>query len=215
MIAAFFDVDKTMLPRASMESLFVYWLIQRRAISPKALGKAVRALAIQIRHVRNRGYFAYHGYLEGKTVAEVERLADECFRETIWPRFSPDALRRFSEHKSRGHYSVVLSGSLLVLVRHLADRINADLSIATTPEIIDDRYTGKLALPHVVGPRKAEVAREAATQYELDLPGSYCYADNRSDVTLLDLFGHPVAVNPDRRLREIAQERGWVVEHFC
>ncbi|MGB9880172.1 MAG: HAD family hydrolase, partial [Anaerolineae bacterium] len=38
--------------------------------------------------------------------------------------------------------------------------------------------------------------------------------DSHSDLPLLELVGHPVAVNPDPRLKRVAQKRGWPVEYF-
>jgi phosphoserine phosphatase len=43
----------------------------------------------------------------------------------------------------------------------------------------------------------------------VDLQKSYAYADSYADREILECVGHPVAVNPDRRLRKVAQSRGW------
>ncbi|MGH7338800.1 MAG: HAD family hydrolase, partial [Myxococcota bacterium] len=47
-----------------------------------------------------------------------------------------------------------------------------------------------------------------------DLTKSYAYADSLSDLPMLESVGHPVAVNPDPRLRRIARERRWAVERW-
>ena len=56
--------------------------------------------------------------------------------------------------------------------------------------------------------------RELAAAEELDLDASTAYSDSYSDVPFLEAVGHPVAVNPDRRLRRIARLRGWPTVAF-
>jgi phosphoserine phosphatase len=48
----------------------------------------------------------------------------------------------------------------------------------------------------------------------VDLKASFFYTDSISDLPLLEQVGHPIAVNPDPRLRRIARSRGWPVEYF-
>jgi len=44
---------------------------------------------------------------------------------------------------------------------------------------------------------------------DIDLKQSRAYSDSFSDLSMLEAVGFPVAVNPDRRLRRVARERGW------
>jgi phosphoserine phosphatase len=57
--------------------------------------------------------------------------------------------------------------------------------------------------------------RELAADDGIDLAGSTAYSDSYSDVPFLEAVGHPVAANPDRKLRRIARERGWPVVDFA
>jgi hypothetical protein len=41
------------------------------------------------------------------------------------------------------------------------------------------------------------------------------YSDSITDLPLLEAVGHPTAVNPDRALRRIAEERGWPILTFA
>ena len=59
------------------------------------------------------------------------------------------------------------------------------------------------------GPGKLERLR--AELGEVDLGRAFAYADSGSDLPLLRACGGPVAVNPDRRLREVAASAGWPV----
>ena len=55
---------------------------------------------------------------------------------------------------------------------------------------------------------------ELAAAEGIDLDASTAYSDSHTDLPFLEAVGHPVAVNPDRRLRRLARERGWPMLEF-
>jgi phosphoserine phosphatase len=61
------------------------------------------------------------------------------------------------------------------------------------------------------GDGKSVVTEAWCARRGIDLAKCYFYTDSMSDVSLLEKVGHPVAVNPDRRLRAHAKKRGWAV----
>ena len=81
----------------------------------------------------------------------------------------------------------------------------------TVSQVVDGRYTGRLAGPFCYGAGKADVLRALAAEHGYDLDSSYAYSDSVSDLPMLELVGHPVAVNPEAELRAVAAERGWPV----
>src|ERR1700722_3415786 len=76
------------------------------------------------------------------------------------------------------------------------------------------RATGRLAEPVMAGDEKAVWCTEYAASHEMDLSDCWGYADSHYDTAFLAALGHPVAVNPDRRLRAAALSRQWPVIHF-
>jgi phosphoserine phosphatase len=72
----------------------------------------------------------------------------------------------------------------------------------------DGRYTGEIEF-YAYGRHKADGLRELAAERGYDLAESYAYSDSITDVPMLEAVGHPYAVNPDRALRRIANEREW------
>ena len=82
------------------------------------------------------------------------------------------------------------------------------------PEVDGEgRYTGKLEF-YAYGEGKAVAMRELADRDELDLTASYAYSDSATDPPMLEAVGHPVVVNPDRELREVAEQRDWQIMEF-
>jgi phosphoserine phosphatase len=86
-------------------------------------------------------------------------------------------------------------------------------AIGSRAEVRDGVYTGRLEL-RLYGPAKAEATRRTACAQGIDLGASTAYSDSHSDVPFLESVGTAVAVNPDRELRRVAEERGWAVERF-
>ena len=48
----------------------------------------------------------------------------------------------------------------------------------------------------------------------INLSRSYAYSDSITDLPMLEIVGEPVAVNPDKDLRKIAEERDWQIRDF-
>ena len=56
--------------------------------------------------------------------------------------------------------------------------------------------------------------RILAAREDIDLAASWAYSDSESDLPMLRLVGHPVAVNPDAELAKVAREEGWEILRF-
>ena len=89
-----------------------------------------------------------------------------------------------------------------------------DGALGTEAELVDGTYTGRLLGPVLHGPAKLDAVVQLASEQGFDLRRSSAYSDSVNDRPLLEGVGNPVAVNPDRHLRELAAERGWPVQDF-
>jgi phosphoserine phosphatase len=86
--------------------------------------------------------------------------------------------------------------------------------IATRAKIdAEGRYTGAMEF-YAYAEGKAEAIRELATAENLVLPDSFAYSDSVTDLPMLEAVGHPVVVNPDKELAQIAEERDWQTMDF-
>ena len=81
-------------------------------------------------------------------------------------------------------------------------------------EVRDGVFTGRPAGYFVYRADKARAVQELALREGIDLAASYAYSDSESDLPMLRLVGHPVAVNPDRELHSIARAEGWEILRF-
>ncbi|HET9016321.1 MAG TPA: HAD-IB family hydrolase [Thermomicrobiaceae bacterium] len=214
MIAAVFDVDRTLLPDTTAERLFLRYLIRERVLGARAALETMRFVAVRgwphpIRAVR-----ANRPYLGGQRVAGMTELGARCYDEVIRPRLAGAGIERVRDHAARGHRTVLLSGSLPFVLKPMADALGVDDVICSQLADRNQRLTGRLLGPHPYGSAKALLVRRLAEERQIDLGQSFCYADHHTDVGMLRLFGHPVCINPNDRLRSVAQRLGWPIEEF-
>lgn len=207
-IAAIFDVDRTLIAIPT-ERLFFVYLLWRRVLSP---GRALHFLTELARNHRER--HRNKSYLRGLPAAQVESLARDCYHRLIQPRISPTGRARLQEHQRQGHQIVLLTGSLECLMTPLQRHLQADWLIASRLQISGTRYTGSLNGPHPRGDNKLHLLRALAPATGFKLSRSYAYADDFSDLPLLQQVGQPVAVNPSRRLRAYARQHSWRICRF-
>jgi hypothetical protein len=80
-------------------------------------------------------------------------------------------------------------------------------------EVADGKYTGKIRF-YAYAENKAKAITDLARKRGYDLDGCYAYSDSITDVHMLEVVGHPYAVNPDKDLRRIARERDWPILVF-
>ena len=108
---------------------------------------------------------------------------------------------------------IIVSTSGQEMVGPIGALLGASSVIATRMEMADGRYTGQMEF-YAYGEAKAEQVRMLAAERGYSLADCYAYSDSVTDLPMLETVGHPHAVNPDRALRRIAQQRGWPVLTF-
>src|ERR687884_1044280 len=96
----------------------------------------------------------------------------------------------------------------------LAHVLGFDGGIGSRSEVADGRYTGRAGGPFTYREGKAQAIRELAGREGIDLAASWAYSDSESDLPMLRLVGHPVAVNPDTVLARVARDEGWEILRF-
>src|SRR5690606_40945569 len=144
---------------------------------------------------------------------EVAKLVEETVEEVVAPVVYADTLAIIYEQYRAGRRVIVVSSIPMEIVAPLCRYLGLEDIIATLPEVDEEgRYTGEIQV-YAYGPGKAEAMREFAATEGISLEESFAYSDSITDLPMLEAVGHPVAVNPDRELRAIAQENDWQSSH--
>ena len=216
--AAFFDLDRTVIRRSSVLALAPsfrrYGLISRLDLVRSAFWQLLFVLrgasAERVRSAAEDGM----KILAGFSVDDMRRLVGDAMEPVLRPLVYDEPLHLVRRHRERGEKVYIVSATLQEIVEHIAGDLGFDGAIGSTCEIVDGVYTGR-SLRAAHGEGKAQAVRELAGEERLDLGASTAYSDSYSDVPFLEAVGHPVAANPDRKLRRIALARGWRIVDFA
>ena len=218
MEAAFFDLDKTVIARASMvafgKPLYRAGLLSRWLLLRALYGQLVYLYlgADEARMARMRE--AALRVTAGWSQDHIRSLVRETLEEVIEPIIYEEALDLIRFHQAEGRKVFIVSASPQEIVDPLAQYLGVDDVIATRPQVDEHgRYSGGVDF-YSYGPSKVIAMEEAAEREGIDLAASYAYSDSITDEPMLSAVGHPVVVNPDRGLARIAAERDWEVRVF-
>lgn len=142
---------------------------------------------------------------------QLSALHAQFMVEKVEPMITDKALALLQKHRDQGDFLLIITATNRFVTGPIAERLGVDAILATDPEQIDGRYTGKVAgTPCFQG---GKVVRLNAWLEETGhaMSGSYFYSDSRNDLPLLEQVEFPVAVDADETLTRIANERGWPV----
>ena len=152
--------------------------------------------------------------LAGTRVRDLERLGADVLAG-ILPRIYPKMLAVAHAHQDEGRRALIVTAASQELAEVLARVLALDGGIGSQlSEVSGGVYTGQPAGLFIYGAEKARAIEELARREQIDLARSYAYSDSASDLPMLRLVGHPVAVNPDRELARVARQQGWAVLRF-
>lgn len=214
MVAAFFDVDYTILQSTSAERLFIRHLWRHGHLGFCDVARAGLSILTKGKGALSRRIKENKAYLAGRSVTDVTTLAQSFVMEVLHPYLAVEALKKMEWHQHQGHHVVLLTGSLEMLVRPLAENLGIETVLCTRLEQQDGIYTGRLTPPHPYAEGKRIILEKFVSENGVDLLGSYAYGDSLADCRMLEAVGHPRVVNPGWRMKCVAQRQGWPVFYW-
>lgn len=234
-IAAFFDLDGTLLPPPSLEWRFISYLLWHdRLGTPNILRWLARA-GFSLHQGPRQAFEANKQYVAGLPESLVEDWMKSCGASESNPKtlnFFHEGLNRIEWHQSQNHRVFLVSGTLAPLARCVANRLPGNVQVIATELAIcvpaakfggesalkenlhPPIWTGQIRGEHMVGLAKSHALRGMAVQQELDLAKCYAYGDSWADRAMLESVGFPVAVDPSSALAMLAKKRGWPVSNW-
>ncbi|MDN5937584.1 MAG: HAD-IB family hydrolase [Salinisphaera sp.] len=209
---AVFDLDNTLLAGDS-DYLWGRFLIASGVVDGAA------------HEQRNRGFYADYqtGTLDIRAYQRfalqplidnplplMRQLRERFVREWITPIIAAGAPKLIERHRSRGDALLIITATNRFITEPIAALLGIDQLLATDPEIVDGRYTGEIT--GVPCFQKGKITR---LEQWLGQHGPFAhitaYSDSHNDAPLLARADAAVAVDPDERLTQLAQLRGWRV----
>ncbi len=131
--------------------------------------------------------------------------------ERIEPMLLPAASALLERHRARGDRLVIITATNRFITAPIAERLGVADLLATEPEHVDGRYTGRVAGIPCFREGKVQRLQAWAAEHGED-PATACfYSDSGNDLPLLEQVAEPWAVDPDPTLKAAAEARGWPV----
>lgn len=217
--AAFFDVDRTLIPGSSLflmaRGLYERDMFRVRDMLRFGWGQAMFRLRGEQKKGMDRSRESTLSFVAGRSQRELMLWGREIAEDRILPRVYADIVQVIEGHQERGDLTFLVTAAPIELAEELARHLGMTGAIATVSEVDDQGfYTGRLAGEIMHGPAKAKAVAEAAAELSLDLGECAAYSDSMNDLPLLESVGYPHAVNPEGELRKIAFSRGWPIHEL-
>ncbi|MDY6829783.1 MAG: haloacid dehalogenase-like hydrolase [Pseudomonadota bacterium] len=206
-----FDVDGTLFHGPSAELVFAQQLAKSGKIG---LRQALAWVGFNLRYgpvfgadvlKKNKAYL-WH-CTEASLAEDAARLVDRLLAQHA----NPLAVAQLNTHVQRGDQVVLLTGTHSLIAEALCQRLSCAGYYASVSPHNARGYRLSPPTSHPYAARKLVLARRLWTLGGFLPENTWAYADSIHDLFLLEQVGHPVAVNPDVRLKRIARRRGWPI----
>lgn len=211
MALAIFDLDNTLLAGDS-DYLWGVYLVEKQLVD----AEAYRIANERFYQDYKNGTLDIRAYLEFSlapltrfSLDELRAMHAEFMQKHIEPILLPKAAALLQQHREQGDYLLIITATNGFVTRPIAKRLGVDEILATDPEVLDGRHTGRFVGVPCFQAGKITHLQEWLTKHEHSLDGAYFYSDSINDLPLLEMVDRPVAVDPDDRLRAIAEQRQW------
>ncbi|SMF55065.1 HAD-superfamily subfamily IB hydrolase, TIGR01490 [Alteromonadaceae bacterium Bs31] len=213
MSLALFDLDNTLIAGDS-DHLWGEFLIEQGLVDDKA-------------YKRTNDQF-YQDYVDGSldiraylrfalepltrfTFPQLSALHERFFASRIAPIMLPKAAELIDRHRRLGDELVIITATNKFITAPIANKLGIAHLLASEGEIVNQRYTGEPVGIPCFKEGKVERLFQWIQEQQQSIEGSHFYSDSANDIPLLEAVSYPVAVDPDERLRSVAQERDWPV----
>ena len=217
--AAFFDVDKTLIPGSSLfllaRGLYERDMFRVRDLLRFGWGQLMFRLRGEQAKKIAKSRESTLDFVTGRSRSELIEWGREIAEERILPRVYEDIVRVIDGHRERGDITYLVTAAPIEVAETLAAALGMDGAAGTVAEVDDaGYYTGRLVGEPMHGPVKAKAVTQLAAELDLDLQECAAYSDSINDLPLLESVGYPHAVNPEGELRRIAMREGWPVHEL-
>jgi len=213
MTLAIFDLDHTLI-NGDSDHLWGEYMVENGIVDEQAFRQRndLFYLDYQRGTLDNDAYLEFA--LEPLTHHSIEKLhawRADYVDKWIKPLIAPGAADLLDDHRARNHDLLMISATHLFVSGPIGDLLGIPTILATEPEIINNRYTGRFLGTPTYQEGKVTVLREWLVDSHHDLTGSFFYSDSLNDLALLEQVDNPITVNPDDDLKAIAEARNWKI----
>jgi len=152
--------------------------------------------------------------MRGMSVESYREFGQRLYEQQIAAKVYPEARAIVEAHLAKGHTVAIVSSATPYQVEPAAADLGIEHVMCSHYETAKGEFTGNILRPLCFGDGKVMAAESFAKKRRVNLKRSCFYSDSSDDIELLERVGFPRVLNPDRKLNNIAQRRGWPVQRF-
>ena len=211
---ALFDLDHTLLNTDSDHS-WGEFLVSEALVDP-----------VRHRQMNNKFYEDYQAgqldpiaynefvfeFLTQHDNAYLTELHQLFMQKVIRPQMRPKGFETIKKHQDLGHAIVGITATSDFITAPIFREFGITEIITTNAEVLNGKYTGKVT--GVACYQQGKLTRLDQWLAGRDVEESWAYSDSINDRFLLEYATHAIAVNPDKRLQTLAQEKNWQIQDW-
>lgn len=213
---ALFDLDNTLLGGDSDYS-WGQFLVEKGVVDPDSYETANRRFYEDYKQgtldIHEFAAFSFQPLVE-HTLEQLQAWRAMFLEEKIHPIMLQKGFDAIQHHRERGDVVLIITATNSFVTRPIAEAFGVGELIATDPEMINGKYTGKISGTPCFQEGKVKRLQQWLGEKEVSLGDSTFYSDSHNDIPLLESVGYPIAVDPDEQLRKHALENDWEVMSF-
>jgi len=216
MALALFDLDNTLLANDS-DFLWGCFLVEKGLVDKSTYDAANQRFYTEYKQ-GTLDIFEFLAFslkpLSQFSMQELSVLHNEFMEKHIKSAITSKGIAQIQKHRDKGDYVVIITATNSFVTAPIAKAFNVDALIATEPEIINDRYSGRVAGTPCFQSGKITRLKQWLKNTTHNLQASTFYSDSHNDLALLECVTTPIAVDPDDELKAIALARNWQICSF-
>jgi HAD superfamily hydrolase (TIGR01490 family) len=218
---AVYDMDRTVTRRATYTPFLLHCAVRRAPWRLLLLPAVLLSMLAYVLRLIDRARLKEinHHLLLGQTIhpRKLQPLVESFADRQVTANIRPGARAAIARDKVEGRRLVLATASYRLYADAIAERLGFDDVIGTGSIIgLDERVCARIAGENCYGPAKLRMI--AGWVEASGLKGGHghvrFYSDHVSDRPAFEWADEPVAVNPHRKLRRLAERRGWRIEDW-
>lgn len=213
MTLAIFDLDNTLL-NGDSDYLWGQYLVSQGLVDGESYQKENQRF-YEDYQAGELDIYEFQAFslapLTSMSAAQRNRLHHAYMLEIIKPLITGASRKLIAKHQQQGHTLIVITATNHFITAPIAKELGITNILATNPEIVDGKFTGKIDGIPCYQQGKVERLHHWLKSTGNNLSGSWFYSDSHNDLPLLEIVSHPVAVDPDDTLSTHAIAKGWPI----
>ena len=213
MTLAIFDLDNTLLAGDS-DHLWGQYLVDNKIVDAEIYERENERFYREYRE-GNLDIFEFLAFslapLAEHSLEELYSWRYDFVEKIIKPIIATAAYDLVEKHRQQGDTLLIITATNRFVTEPISKLFGIENLLATDPEKTDTGYTGKVYGTPCFQEGKIERLNAWLETSGENMSGSLFYSDSHNDLPLLVKVDHPVAVDPDEKLRAYALDTDWPI----